>query len=118
MRRVFLSFVAEDLDWVNFFRGQIKNPNNPLDISDFSVKIPFNSADAEYIRRKILEMIRNVSVLACLIGDLTHTSKWVTWEIEMANEFDKGIVGIRLHSNATRDKLPPALQCYCDYIVN
>lgn len=39
-RNVFLSFVEEDLDLVNLFRGQVKNENNDLEFSDYSVKEP------------------------------------------------------------------------------
>ena len=45
-RRVFLSFVVEDLDLVNLFRGQAKNKKNDLEFSDYSVKIQFYISDA------------------------------------------------------------------------
>lgn len=42
-RRVFLSFVEEDLDIVHLFRGQAKNANSALELSDYSVREPSNS---------------------------------------------------------------------------
>ena len=43
MIRAFLSFVEEDLNLVNLFRGQAKNDNNDLDFADYSIKDPFLS---------------------------------------------------------------------------
>ena len=50
-RRIFLSFVQEDLDLVNLFRGQARNENSALEFSDYSVGEPFDSSNADYIRR-------------------------------------------------------------------
>ncbi len=95
-RRVFLSFVEEDLGLVNLFRGQAKSKNNQLEFSDYSVKVPYNSTDADYIKQQIKDRINNVSVTLCLIGKKTYLSKWVDWEIETSALLKKGIVGVRL----------------------
>jgi hypothetical protein len=44
-RRVFLSFVEEDLTSVNLFRGQAKNKNSDLEFSDYSVMDPYDSTN-------------------------------------------------------------------------
>lgn len=49
-KHVFLSFVEEDLTMVNLFRGQAKNRNSDLAFDDYSVKTPYNSDNAAYIR--------------------------------------------------------------------
>lgn len=117
MRKVFLSFVEEDLRLFNLFSGLAKNQNNSLEFSNHSVKVPFNSQNAEYIRQEISKKINLVSVLVCLVGYTTHTSNWVAWEIETAKKLGKGIVGVRLHSN-NRDVIPQVLQNSCHYIVD
>jgi hypothetical protein len=43
VRHVFLSFVEEDLDRVNLFRGQAKRKNSELEFDDYSVKEAFDS---------------------------------------------------------------------------
>ena len=107
-KRVFLSFVEEDLDLVNLFRGQAKNTNSDLEFSDYSVKEPYDSTNAAYIRSKIRERIRAASVTICLIGDTTHKSRWVDWEIRTSAEEGNRVFGVRLHSSA-RDISPTAL---------
>ena len=54
-RNVFISFAYEDIDNVNLLRGQAKNDQNDLEFADHSVKEPFNSENADYIKRKITE---------------------------------------------------------------
>jgi hypothetical protein len=111
VRNVFLAFVEEDLGLVNLFRGQTKNPNNPLEFHDYSVKVPFDSYNAEYIRREITSLIRMSSVLLCLLGRSTYSSTWVRWEIRTAKELGKGLAGVRLHSSYS-DVMPNELSGY------
>jgi hypothetical protein len=53
--RAFLSFVEEDLELVNLFRGQAKLESSDLDFHDYSIKEPFDSDNAQYIQRGIAE---------------------------------------------------------------
>jgi DNA-directed RNA polymerase subunit L len=108
-RNVFLSFVEEDLNLVNLFRGQAKNENNDLEFYDYSVKEPFDSENADYIKQKIRNLIEKVSVTLCLIGETTYKSKWVDWEIRTSAALGKGLVGVRLHSSS-KDIVPQSLK--------
>lgn len=108
-KHVFLSFVVEDAELVTLFRGQAKNKNSALAFDDYSVKEPINSKSAPYIKLKIAEKIKASSVTICLIGATTATSTWVDWEVRKADELGKKVIGVRLHSDATKDKTPKAL---------
>ena len=107
-RKIFLSFVEEDIQLVNLFRGQSKNQNSDLEFYDFSIKDPYNSENEEYIKRQIRYKLDMVSVTVCLLGKNTYRSSWVNWEIEASARKDKGLVGVRLHSNSS-DGVPSAL---------
>ncbi|MGY1740069.1 MULTISPECIES: TIR domain-containing protein [unclassified Blastococcus] len=100
-KHAFLSFVEEDLDRVRLFRGQAKNKKSDLDFDDYSVKVPYNSQNAEYIKSKITAKIRAASVTICLIGPQTSRSSWVKWEIEKAGALGKKIFGVRLYRDKT-----------------
>lgn len=108
-KRVFLSFVEEDIDLVNLFRGQARNKNNDLEFSDYSVKEPYDSTNAAYIRSKIRERISAAYVTICLIGETTYKSKWVDWELRATAEERNKVFGVRLHSSATKDITPKAV---------
>lgn len=108
-KHVFLSFVVEDLNLVTLFRGQAKNRKSDLDFSDYSVRSPYNSTDADYIKSRIRERIQACSATICLIGTTTARSPWVDWEIQKSADLGKKLLGVRLHSSPTKDPTPKAL---------
>jgi len=99
-RRVYISFRGEDIDLVNLFRGQAKSENSDLDFIDFSLQVPFESENAEYIRSGIRERIKNSSVTIVLIGETTYKSEWVDWEIRESLRLGKGVVAVKLKEDS------------------
>lgn len=99
---VFISFVSEDLSDVNMLRGQAKNQNSHIEFNDWSLREPFDSENAEYIRRGIRERIRQCSVVVVYVSDKTADSKWVDWEIREGIAMGKGIVAMH------KGEVPPA----------
>ena len=61
-RNVFISYAFDDMDVVNALRGQAANDLSDLEFNDRSLKVLFDSEDAEYIRRGLREKIRQSSV--------------------------------------------------------
>jgi hypothetical protein len=108
--RAFLSFVEEDLNLVNLFRGQAKNEALDLEFADYSIKQPFNSADAEYIGRGIRDQIRHSTLTVCLYGPTTYTSQWVEWELRKTLEMGKPLMGVYLYSDGRIKFYPAPLQ--------
>ena len=95
-KRVFLSFIAEDKDHVQGLRLLAKNPKFDIEFYDESVRTPFDSNDAEYIRRQIREKINRTTVTVCLISEDTHKSKWVNWELQVSDEKGNKIIAMAL----------------------
>lgn len=93
-RNIFISFDSDDLDEVNLLRGQAKNENNDLEFSDYSLKEPFDSENAEYIKRGIREKIDKASVTVVYLTKESAKSNWVNWEIEESVRKGKGVVGV------------------------
>lgn len=102
-RNVFISFASEDLNDVNMLRGQAKNQNSDIEFNDWSLKEPFDSRKADYIRRGIRERIRQCSVVVVYLSDKTADSKWVDWEIREGIAMGKGVVAMY------KGDMPPAL---------
>jgi len=107
-RRVFISFQNDDLNEVNLFRGQAKNENSELDFIDSSIRVPFNSENAEYIKRGIRDRIDQCSVTVVFIGKNTHKSEWVDWEIRESIKRGKGVVAVK-SSDDPSIKIPKAI---------
>jgi len=90
----FISFATEDLSEVNLLRGQAKNEASGIEFNDRSLKEPFDSKDAEYIRRGIRERIRQCSVTIIYVSENTAQSKWVDWEIRESVAQGKGLLAV------------------------
>jgi len=73
-----------------------------------SLKVPFNSKDADYIRQGIRARIEQCSVTVVMMTDDTHKSDWVNWEIRESIKLGKGVVAIDKRSNSSA-KLPDAI---------
>lgn len=95
-KRVFLSFVEEDLPQVRGLRLLAANPNYDLEFYDESVRVPIDSRDAEYVKRVIREKISRTSVTVCLISQATHKSRWVDWELEESEKKGNTIIAMAL----------------------
>ena len=106
-RNVFISFAAEDLNEVNLLRGQKANEGTDLEFSDRSVQQPYNSENADYIRARIREKIRQASVTLVYLSDSTPQSKWVDWEIRESLRQGKGVVCV-YSGDRPPSRVPPA----------
>ena len=115
MKRVFISFRAEDRQKVNGLRLLAANTDFDIEFYDESVKTAIDSNNAAYIRSKIREKINRTSVTVCMVSELTYTSTWVTWELEESIEkgnaiicmgFKDGAASLTLPEPARRLKLP------------
>ena len=107
-RNVFISFASEDLDEVNLLRGQAKNENSNIEFNDWSLREPFDSERAEYIKRGIRERIRQSSVTVVYVSDNTAHSQWVDWEIRESLAMGKGVIAMHKGNNPP-SRLPKAV---------
>ncbi len=112
MIRAFLSFVEEDVNLVNLFRGQAKNEGSDLEFADYSIKEPFDSTNAAYIARGITEQLKLVHLTICLYGPTTYTSNWVDWELRKTLELKKAVMGVCLYGDGRVKYYPIALDEY------
>ena len=107
-KHVFISFAHEDINEINLLRGQAKNEKIDLVFDDHSVKEPYDSTNAAYIKRQIGEKISRVSVTVVYLTEHSASSKWVNWEIEESIRRGKGVIGVYKGGNPPT-QLPSAL---------
>jgi len=110
MKRVFLSFRAEDKQQVAGLRLLAANDRFNIEFYDESVRTPYDSTDPAYIRRRIREKISRTTVTVCLVNTLTHTSQWVNWELEESIDKGNAIIAMGLPSGPTSITLPEPLR--------
>jgi len=126
--RIFISFDHDDAAQVNGFRGLIANPNHPLDAHDRSlrepvldqwgnpIKVPPSDPRAAPVKREIKDRLEACSRLVVLVGDDTHSSLWVDWEIRVFHDMKYSTSGDRtwkriraMRLKGSRGGLPAAL---------
>jgi hypothetical protein len=96
-KRVFLSFLAENAQQANGLRLLAATPKYAdLEFYDESVRVPFDSFNALYIKTQIRAKISRTSVTVCLISANTHTSKWVDWELGESHMKGNKIIAMAL----------------------
>lgn len=100
---IFVSYRADNEGklYKNLLVAWSNNDNGHFDIKfrDSSIGVSLNSTNASYIRRVIKEKIKSSSTILCLIGENTHSSEWVNWEIEIASELGKKIVAVKIKNS-------------------
>lgn len=105
-KRVFISFQAEDLWAVRRLRAISADTGIDFDFYDESVKKPFDSTDAAYIKRNLRERILRTSVTVCMVSPTTRYSKWVDWELMESLEKGNRIIGMGLPEGPSHLVLP------------
>jgi hypothetical protein len=110
--RAFLSFVEEDLNLVNLFRGQAKNQRFDLEFDDYSIKVPFDSRNVEYIGSGISAQIKLATLTICLYGPTTYRSDWVDWELKKTLQMGKPLLGVYLYSDGRIKYYPAPLESW------
>lgn len=108
-RNVFISFVSEDISEVNLLRGQAKNESSDIEFNDWSLREPFNSNRAEYIKRGIRDRIERSSVVLVYVSEHTADSKWVDWEIRESVRMGKGVIAVH-KGESPPQKVPSVLK--------
>jgi hypothetical protein len=93
-RNVFISFATEDMDEVNLLRAHAKNDNSDIEFNDHSVREPYDSERAEYIKRRIEERITRSSCTVIYLSESTAQSDWVAWEAQKSIELGKKVVAV------------------------
>lgn len=102
---VFISFDHDDQRQVAGLKLLKKNPDHPLDFHDHSLKdavrdssgkplkFPPSDPRSKPVRDEITDKFHRASKLVVLIGDGTHESAWVEWEINKFYEMKERISG-------------------------
>ena len=65
-----------------------------MEFNDHSLKEPFDSQNAEYIRNGIKEHIRRSSVTVVYLSVHSAASRWVDWEIRESLRQGKKVIGV------------------------
>lgn len=106
-KRVFISYQYEnDRHYKNLLLAWDRNKQFDFYISDYSADVSINSKDAGPIKSVLSRYINEATIFLVIIGEKTHKSAWVKWEIEKAVDLKKKIVAVKIdRENKSPDEL-------------
>jgi hypothetical protein len=95
-KKVFISYdYDKDKHYKNLLLAWDANKLFDFSIHDHSADVSVNSIDATAIKRTISRYINEATYFLIIVGEKTHKSAWVKWEIEKAVELGKRIVAVK-----------------------
>lgn len=101
-KTVFISYDYDnDRHFKNLLLAWDKNSDFDFSIEDHSADVSIDSTNASVIKRAISTKIGNANYFLCIVGEKTHKSKWVSWEIEKAKELKKKIIAVKTDPSNT-----------------
>ena len=134
-RRVFISHYRGDKNEVNNFIDYFANQHGiftPYVLGANANDDFIDSNNPEYVMTRIRQLyLRDTTVTIVLVGDCTHSRRYVDWEIKSSlrqsnNYIPNGLMGIILPSKGKTAYMPPRLEenwksshsnCYTRYWI-
>lgn len=110
-RKVFISYYHGDQDYVNDFVEKFGDVFIPKTVGVKDGDFEFDSTNAEYIMRRIREeKLGDSTVTIVLIGNCTHSRRYVDWEVRASLQQGKtlpnGLIAIQLPYKNNKGYLP------------
>jgi len=96
VNQIFISFREIDRQHREGFEGLLQNPNSSLKANPISSRKDVRVQGENVIKDHIKNMLDKSDVVICLIGNDSHNSKWIDYEIEVATSKKIPILGVRI----------------------
>jgi antiphage defense system Thoeris ThsB-like protein len=88
-KKVFISYDhSEDARYKNLLAAWDANTNFKFEFDNRSPNEAIESTDAGRIKAALTTMMKSAEYLLVIVGSKSHTSKWMTWEIDRAKQPD------------------------------
>jgi len=106
-KKVFISYDYDnDKHFKNLLLAWDANKLFDFSIHDHSADVSINSVNANAIKSVLSRYINEATYFLVVVGEKTHKSAWVKWEIDKAVELGKRIVAVKIDREY---KSPPEL---------
>ena len=93
---VFISYKWEDKEFADGLMGTLLNPNNEYRHVPYSERQDYRQQGENAIKSYLRSLISGCRSLICIIGQNTHNSRWVAYELEVATSQNKKIIPVRI----------------------
>ena len=96
---VFISYDhSEDVHYKRLLEAWDANRKFDFEFENHSIRQPIDSEYAPAIKTAITKKMQKASHLLVIVGEKSHTSNWIDWEINKAKELDLKIVAVKIKS--------------------
>jgi hypothetical protein len=79
---------SEDVEYKRLLQAWDANTSFDFDFDSRGPNVPIDSTEASVIKGALTTKMKSAKYLLVIVGEKTHTSKWVKWEITRAKESD------------------------------
>jgi hypothetical protein len=88
-KKVFVSYDhSEDLKYKNLLKAWDANDNFDFEFDQRSPDEAIDSENAPTIKQSLTRMMKDADYLLVIVGEKSHKSNWMSWEIERAKQDD------------------------------
>ena len=94
--QVFISYKWEDKEFADGLMGTFLNPNNEYRHVPYSEREDYRQQGENEIKVYLRGLVNECHSLICIVGENTHSSRWVRYELDVANSQNKKIVPVRI----------------------
>jgi len=107
---IFLSYKWEDRSYVNGLAGLLQNPNNQYRHIPLNEREDYRNKGRDAVKNYLKGLINECDAIICLVGENTHTSEWVSYEMEVGRSLNKKILAVRI--KGSKGGLPAQLRSW------
>lgn len=87
--KVFVSYDhSEDAHYKRLLQAWDANPNFDFEFDSRGPNVAINSNDAGVVKTALTKLMKESTHLLVLVGEKSHKSDWMKWEIERAKQCD------------------------------
>lgn len=108
-KKVFVSYDhSDDAHYKRLLQAWDANDSFDFEFDSRGPNEPINSTDAAVVKANLTKLMKSATHLLVIVGDKSHKSDWMTWEIERAKDSDikLKLAAVKLaKSNVTPDGL-------------
>lgn len=109
-KKVFVSYDhSEDAYYKELLRAWDANKGFEFEFDLRSPNVPIDSTEARVIQGSLTKKMKESDYILVIIGEKSHTSKWMKWELERAKQSDTNLkfAAVKIKSgNTTPAGLP------------
>jgi len=96
LEKIFISFRESDRQYREGFEGLLQNPNSSLKAIPISSREDVRHQGEAAVKIYIKKMLDESDIIICLIGNDSHNSKWIDYEINVATSKNIPIIMVRI----------------------